>query len=289
MNKLAFDRVDTHCHLWEIDLAKNWMTPEWPGMFQTFRPDDIAAVSKPLGVTSAIAIECGLSDEENKALRQVAAESDYIRGYAPHVDLESPDLERKLKAWNSDPKCVGVRMRFEGHPDQAILRRQSIVEGLKQVADHGFIFEYLVRSQHLLDVVRLQEKVPTLKAIIEHMAKPDFAGRSDRGDWEVGMEAIAKHTDISCKLSLSPQGERVPDLLANPRPGWPVDAIKPFANFVVDHFGTDRVMWDSDYPIALLTSDYAGTLGALEQVLGPIDATLQGQLFQQNAIDFYGV
>jgi len=289
MDKLAFERVDTHCHLWEIDLAKNWITPEWPGMFRTFRPDDIAAVSKPLGVTSAIAIECGLSEEENKALRQVAAESDYIRGYVPHVDLESPDLERKLKAWHSDPKCVGVRMRFEGHPDHGILRRQSIAEGLKQVADHGLIFEYLVRSQHLLDVVRLQEKVPTLRAVIEHMAKPDFAGRNDRRDWEAGMEAIAKHTDVSCKLSLSPQGEHVPALMAGPRPGWPVDAIKPFANFVVDHFGTNRLMWGSDYPIALLTSDYAGTLGALEQVLGPIDATLQGQLFQQNAIDFYGV
>jgi predicted TIM-barrel fold metal-dependent hydrolase len=84
------------------------------------RPDDIAAVSKPLGVTSAIAIECGLSDKENWAQRQVAAESDHIRGYAPHVDLESPDLERKLKAWNSDPKCVGVRMRFEGYPDRTL-------------------------------------------------------------------------------------------------------------------------------------------------------------------------
>jgi L-fuconolactonase len=289
MDKLAFDRVDTHCHLWEIDLAKRWMTPEWPGMFRTFRPDDVSAVSKPLGVTSAIAIECGLSDEENKTLRQVVAESDYIRGYAPYVDLEAPDLEHKLKAWNSDPKCVGVRMRFEGHPDQAILRRPSILEGLMQVAEHGLIFEYLVRSHHLLDVVRLQERVPALKAIIEHMAKPDFAGQSDCRTWEVGMEAIAKHTDVSCKLSLSPQGERVPDLLCNFRPGWPVDAIKPFANFVVDHFGTNRVMWGSDYPIALLTSDYAGTLGALEQVLGPIDATLQVQLFQKNAIDFYGV
>ena len=289
MDKLAFDRVDSHCHLWEIDLAKDWITPEWPGMFRTFRPDDIAAVSKPLGVTSAIAIECGLSDKENKALRQVAAESDYIRGYVPHVDLESPDLERKLKAWHSDPKCVGVRMRFEGHPDEGILRRQSIAEGLKQVADHGLIFEYLVRSQHLLDIVRLQEKVPTLRAVIEHMAKPDFAGRNDRRDWEAGMEAIAKHTEVSCKLSLSPQGEHVPALMASPRPGWPVDAIKPFANFVVDHFGTNRLMWGSDFPIALLTSDYAGTLGALEQVLGPLDATLQGQLFQQNAIDFYGV
>ena len=289
MDNLAFDRVDAHCHLWEIGLAKNWMTPEWPGMFQTFRPDDIAAVSQPLGVTSAIAIECGLSDGENEALRQAAAESDYIRGYTPHVDLESADLGGKLKMWDSDPKCVGVRMRFEGHPDQAILRRESIVEGLKQVAGHGLVFEYLVRSQHLLDIVRLQEKVPALKAIIEHMAKPDFAGGIDRHDWEVGMGAIANHTNVSCKLSFSPQGERLPDLLANPRPGWPVDAMKPFVKFVIDHFGADRVMWGSDYPIALLTSDYAGTLGTIEQILGPIDATLRRQLFQQNAIDFYGV
>jgi L-fuconolactonase len=265
------------------------MTPDWPGMFRTFRPEDIAVAGKPLGVTSAIAIECGLSDQENDALKRVAAESNYILGYAPHVDLESPDLERQLKTWKADPKCVGVRMRFEGHPDQAILSRRSVIDGLKQVAAHSLVFEYLIRSQHLMDVVRVQEKVPALKAIIEHMAKPDFVGQSDRRDWEMGMDAIAAHSNVACKLSLSPQGERVPSLLANPRPGWVVDAIKPFVNFVVDRFGTDRLMWGSDYPIALLTSDYAGTLEAIERALDPIDPSVQRQLFQQNALDFYGV
>src|SRR5437764_1209300 len=93
MGTPAFEYVDTHCHLWEIDLAKKWLGADWPGMYRTFRPADIATVSKPFGVTSAIAIECGLSEEENEALRRVADESSYIRGYAPHVDLESPDLE----------------------------------------------------------------------------------------------------------------------------------------------------------------------------------------------------
>jgi L-fuconolactonase len=289
MNTPSFERIDTHCHLWEIDFAKRWMAPDWPGMFRTFRPDDIAAAGKPLGVTSAIAIECGLSDQENDALRRVAAESQYIRGYAPHVDLESPDLGRKLKEWKADRKCIGVRMRFEGHPDKSILSRRSIVDGFKQVADHGLIFEYLVRAHHLADIVRVHEKVPALKAIIEHMAKPDFAQHRDRVEWESGMEAIANHTNISCKLSLSPQGEQVPGLLAQPNSGWNADAIKPFAQFIIDRFGIDRLMWGSDYPISLLTSDYAQTMTAIERALGPMDAAQHKKLFRDNAIRFYGV
>jgi L-fuconolactonase len=285
----ALHGVDTHCHLWEIDLAKNWIMPDWPGMFQTFRPDDIARLSKPLGITSAIVIECGTTSQENGALKRAAASSDYIRGYTPWVDLESPSLERELDAWKKDPKCLGVRMRFEGHPDPAILRRQSIVNGLKQVAAQGMIFEYLVRTHHLMDVVRIHEKVPTLNAIIEHMAKPDLAGQGDVRDWEMGIDSIAKNTNVCCKLSLSPRGEWVTRLVANPRPGWMVEAIKPFVDFVVDHFGTDRLMWGSDYPFALLTSDYAGTLGAIEQALGTMSSDLQKQLFRENAIRFYDI
>ncbi len=287
MTKPSLDRIDAHCHLWEIDLAKNWMTPEWLGMFRTFRPDDVAQVSRPLGVTGAIAVECGTSKLENDALKRVATASDYVLGYVPHVDLESPDLEQELTTWKEDPKCKGIRMRFEGHPDPAILRRPSIVEGLRKVARHGLIFEYLVRSHHLKDVLAVQEKVPALKAVIEHMAKPDFINQLDRDAWESGMRHIAGHTNLSCKLSLSPQGEAVPMLVASPRPGWMAEAIKPFVRFLLDHFGGARMMWGSDYPIALLTSDYAGTLGAIELAIGRIDSDLERQLFRDNAMHFY--
>jgi 4-hydroxy-4-methyl-2-oxoglutarate aldolase len=40
-------------------------------------------------------------------------------------------------------------------------------------------------------------------------------------------------------------------------------------------------------PIALLTSDYAGTLIAIEKALGPIDSNLQNRLFKENAMHCY--
>ena len=180
-------------------------------------------------------------------------------------------------------------MRFEGHLDAAVLRRPSIIEGLKRVVDHGLIFEYLVCTHHLQDIVRIHEQVPELKAIIEHMAKPDFTGHADRRDWEAGMAAIAKHTKIFCKLSLSPQGESVPALLAHPQSGWKAEAIKPFVRYMIEYFGVERLMWGSDYPISVLTTDYAGTLGAIEQAIGPVSPEVERQLFRENAIRFYGV
>ena len=30
MNKITFERVDAHCHLWEFDLAGKWIGADWP-------------------------------------------------------------------------------------------------------------------------------------------------------------------------------------------------------------------------------------------------------------------
>ncbi len=290
MNSLTFGVVDAHCHLWDLHLAKDhWMDAAWGDMFRTFTPLDIESESRAAGVTGAIAVECGTSAEENRALKHFAAQSSYIRGYCPHVDLESPDLECELDDWKESAKCVGVRMRFEGHQDAAILRRPSIIEGLKRVAEQNLVFEYLVRTHHLSDIVRIHEQIPDLRAVIEHMAKPDYAQPQDRGDWEAGMKAVAKNTAVQCKLSLSPRGENVANLLSHPKPGWQADGIRPFAVFVMEQFGATRLMWGSDYPISLLTSDYMGTWNALREATGELPAETAKAIFRENALNFYGI
>jgi L-fuconolactonase len=290
MKHFDFEIIDSHCHLWDLKLAKErWISPEWGDMFRTFEPQDIKATSATVPVAGAIAIECGTFPEENEALARVATESPFIRGYCPHVDLESSDLEDQLDTWRARPKCVGVRMRFEGHEDPSILRCPSIIDGLKRVAERGLVFEYLVRTHHLHDIVRIHEQIPNLAAVIEHMAKPDYAQSSDRREWEAGMEAVAKHTNIPCKLSLSPRGENVGGLLAKPKPGWTAGAIRPYAQFVIERFGAKRLMWGSDYPISLLTSDYQGTWNALLDAVGELPSDAAKGIFRDNALKFYGV
>jgi L-fuconolactonase len=121
------------------------------------------------------------------------------------------------------------------------------------------------------------------------MAKPDYLAASDQPAWEKGMGAVAKNTDVRCKLSLSPRGEQVAGLLAKPRPGWALKRIQPCVEFVMEKFAHDRLMWGSDYPIALLTSDYAGTFHAVRRALGTLPPELERQLYRDNALRFYSL
>ena len=77
------------------------------------------------------------------------------------------------------------------------------------------------------------------------------------------------------------------ELLANPDQGWPVEAVRPYVQFLLEEFGTSRLMWGSDWPIALLTTDYAGIYGAMREAIGPIGAEDELKLFHSNAVQFY--
>jgi L-fuconolactonase len=180
-------------------------------------------------------------------------------------------------------------MGFEGHADPDILARPSILSGLEALARRGLIFEFLVRAHHLKDILRVYERMPDLKAVIEHMAKPDVIEGSDSVEWRQQMQALAGNTKVVCKLSLSPRIEQLSQLLANPQQGWPIEQIKPYVEFLMGCFGSDRLMWGSDWPVALLVSDYAGTYRAMRQALGRLTPAVELRLFRQNALQFYGL
>ena len=149
------------------------------------------------------------------------------------------------------------------------------------------IFEFLVRSWHLKHLLRIYECIPELEGVIEHMAKPDTVGESDSAEWYQQMKALARNTGVTCRLSLSPRVEQIGELLAKPGRGWPVESIKPYVRFLIEQFGCNRLMWGSDWPIALLLSDYEGTYEAMRTATGPLDAADELCLFHKTAVRFY--
>ena len=282
--------VDTHFHLWQIGLARQtWLTPEFKHLFRSFEPEDLAQASGPVGIRAAVLVESGETAEENRSIEQMVASSDLIKIIIPFADLESSKLDEELDYWQRNPKFRGVRMRFEGHPDPGIAARPSVVAGLSKIAQRGLIFDFLVQSHHLADVLNVFARLPDLKGVIEHMAKPDMVGGSDSEEWHQRMKELAKNTSVACKLSLSPRQQVFGEHLANPGQGWPVELIKPYVQFLLDQFGPDRLMWGSDWPIALVTSDYEGIHRAMREAIGPIKPDDELRLFRTTAAKFYGI
>ncbi len=265
-----FPIVDTHCHLWQVDLVeKAGMGPEFGVMHATYTPKDLAAAAREVGTRMFVLVESGRTAED-ASLIQRHAETDIITAFMPFQDLTGPTLEKDLDRWQQHHKFRGVRMGFEGNPDPDALKNKAVLRGLEALAERGLVFEFLVRVGHLRDVVRIYERIPELKGIIEHMAKPEMAHRSEDAAWREGMAALAGGTPALCKLSLSPRGEDIMELLAHPKGGIAVDKVKPYVQFLLECFGPDRLAWGSDWPVALLESDYTGAFRAMQAALGPL-------------------
>ena len=222
-------------------------------------------------------------------MERMAASSGLIGAIMPHVDLERPNLDEELDYWQRNPKFRGARMGFEGHPDPGVMARPAVVEGLGRFAHRGLVFEFLVRAHHLSDVLKVYERFPDLKGVVNHMAKPDMVAQTDGAQWHQGMKDLARNTNVSCKLSLSPRAELMAQTAATPGQGWPVASIRPYVQYLLEQFGPDRLMWGSDWPIALVTSDYRGTYEAMKEAIGPLSADQELHLFSTNATNFYGL
>lgn len=282
--------IDTHCHLWQLELARQrWIKPEMTPLYRTFEPADLAAACAEVGVVACVLIEAGRTEQENRVMGQMAGTSPLIAGFVPFIDLESSVLARSLDQWMEDPKFRGVRMGFEGHPDPDILKRPSIMDGLKQVAERELVFEFLVLMEHLPDILKICDQIPDLRGVIEHLGKPDIHGGSDWNSWREAMIGLAANTGLDAKLSLSPAAGLRAAMLANPDLGWPIDRIKPFVQHMLEQFGPGRLMWGSDWPVARLAGSYSDIYHCMCGAVGKIDQADQRRLFRKTAQRVYGL
>lgn len=279
--------IDTHCHFWLLS-TNSWLDDTWGVLYQDYRPVDHRAASSAVGVSRCVVIEAGPTDAENQTIIDMATEDDFIGGLILARDLDDPGLGHTLDEWQKLGKFRGIRMNFEQHPDPAIARKPGVIAGLKELAGRGLLHDFLPLVRHLDDIVDALQQVPDLKCIVEHYAKPDFDGTLEPA-WAAGMRRLGRETNARCKLSLSPQVTRSAEYVESPGQGWPIDAMREYAALYMEEFGSDRLVWGSDWPVALMTTDYAGMLQTHRDLVGSVDPVAETKMFRTNAEELYGV
>ena len=282
--------IDTHCHLWKKELSgKSWLSPELGFLYRTFDTDDLAHAIGQVGIDACVVIEAGKSPEENTQLQRFAGSSSSIGAFVSYADLESPDLATNLDIWQRDPKFRGVRMGLEGSDSSNILTRPNMVDNLLEIARRDLIFEFLVQPPQLRDVVAVYDKIPALKGIIEHMGKPDLTDREDFAQWKEHVSVLARNSHVTCKLSFSPRIQDFKALLANSEGALSSDLIEPYSAYLLEHFGPERLMWGSDWPICLLFGDYTEIWGVFNEAVSGLKEQDRKRIFGGNAVAFYGL
>jgi L-fuconolactonase len=194
-----------------------------------------------------------------------------VVGWAPLVDHAAE--RRALDRLARHAKLRGIRHLIHGEADPDWVVRPDVIEGLRILAGYGLSFDVAASyPNHLKHVPTLAEQLPDLTLIIDHLGYAPIKAR-EMGDWATQLAAAAEYPNVYTKLSGL--------TTAADWKTWTVDDLQPYADYAIEQFGAQRVLFGSDWPVTLLAGDYARVWAATNQLLAgrpqeQIDAILGG-------------
>jgi L-fuconolactonase len=274
-------RIDSHQHFWDIGRFRYpWMPEGESPLRRNFLPHDLEPILNRNRFDGSVVVQANVVIEETRWLLELAEQHEFIRGVVGWVDLTDPHLGATLDVLQRHPKFKGVRHLVHDEPDVNWLVRDDVLRGFGELARRGIPYDLLLRPPHLPLVPRLAERIPDLRMVIDHIAKPLIATQRMEG-WAEDMESAAKVPHIYCKLS----GMITED---DPR-GWKADRLRPYVQHVFSLFGPDRLMFGSDWPVCTLAGTWKEVLAAFTQAVGPQSMEVREKLLGGTAARFYGL
>lgn len=252
------------------------MTPEREVLRRNFLPENLKPLLVRAGVAQTVAVQAHPSVAESRWLLELASANDFIAGVVGWVDLTSRDLGKELDELQRHPKFKGVRHPIEAEPDDAWMIRQDVLEGLAELERRDIPCDLVIYPRHLKYVVKVRERCPRLRLVVDHLGLP-IAQKSMDG-WGQEIEVVARLPNLWCKLS---------GMITRTGTGWKAEDLTPYVQHVVGHFGYARVMFGTDWPICILAGSYEEVIEALRQALGPLTDEEAARVWHENAREFY--
>jgi L-fuconolactonase len=278
--RLSYPSVDAHQHFWKYDPAQYpWIQADWP-LRRDFLPPDLGPHLRGLGFDGCVAVQARQTLEETEWLLSLAAKYDFIKCVVGWVDLRSEGLDAQLECFARNPKFKGVRHVLQDEPDDRFMLREDFLRGIVRLAKWKLTYDILIFPRHIPFATELARRFPHQPFVLDHMAKPAIAA-GQFTDWARDIRELARCENVFCKMSglVTEASWR----------RWKPDDFRFCLETVWTAFSEDRLMIGSDWPVCLLSGDYAETMNLALEFLAQFSAAAREKVIGGNACRFYGI
>lgn len=273
--------IDSHQHFWHYKPAKHaWIDDNMAVIRKDFMPSDLEVVYQENGIDGCVAVEADQTLAETDFLLKLASEHDFIKGVVGWVDLRNNTIETTLEIYSQHQKLKGFRHVVQGEADHNFLLRPQFMMGISLLKKFNFTYDILILPHQLGAALEFVKQFPNQKFVIDHIAKPYIKDGFYDG-WAVLMKEIAKHDNVSCKVSgmITEADYKL----------WTPEQIKPYMELVLEAFGPERLLFGSDWPVCLVAGNYSKVKRVVTDFISELSANEQAQIMGRNAINFYNL
>jgi L-fuconolactonase len=278
---MKMECIDAHHHLWRYrPPGPPWMGDGMEVLRRDFLIQDLRAVTAEAGITHTIVVEAERTIAETECLSSIATSDSLICGvvgWAPLLDAAiTPELERIA----SLPKMKGIRHPIHDEPDDRFLLRDDFNRGIAALKEFRLKYDILIYEKHLPQTIQFVDRHPNQTFILDHIAKPRIREQAF-SPWRENIRELARRQNVYCKIS-----GMVTE--ANWR-SWSGKDLSPYLETVLEAFTPNRLMFGSDWPVALLASSYQSWFNTAWQAMAQLSVVERERIFSGTAIEAYGL
>jgi predicted TIM-barrel fold metal-dependent hydrolase len=305
--------IDPHHHLWR------------PGAGLDYGLDQLKAdVNDGHRIECTVFMECGsaydvsapphlapVGETEFIAGESLRDPDRTIRGIVSHADLTLPNLDEVLDAHAEAGRGMfrGIRDALSRADDPASLtipgraapgkfRDPAFVRGVRRLGERGLTYDswhYHHQNREFLELARAAEGT---QMVLDHFGTPlgvgEWAGRHDEifPGWCADIEAIAACPNVVAKIG----GLAMPDngfgWHTAQRPPTSDEFVAAQARWylhVIEAFGPDRCMFESNFPVDRLSLSYRTFWNAAKKMVASFSESEKDAMFRGTAARVYSV
>ena len=269
--------VDAHSHIWTPDvahypLAEGFRVEDMKP--PSFTAEELLATCRPSGVGRVNLIQMSYYRFDNRyMLDMIKLYPDRFVGTAIVDPLgEAPDramLELKPKG----VRAFRIAPNFSKLPPARWLEPPGCAAMFAESSRSGLALSCLIDPSAFAEVDRMARKFPEATVIIDHLGRIGVGGTIDPADVDA-LCALARHPKILVKVgAFYALGKKSPPYLD----------LAPLIRRVVQAFGAERCMWESDCPFQVVRDTYADSINLVRDRLDFLTADQKDWLLWRTA------
>ena len=271
-------RIDSHQHFWRYSPQEYpWIDPK-SSIRRDFLPADLEAELSRNRLDGCVAVQARQTLDETRWLLQLAESAPFIRGVVGWADIRSPALDSQLEEFSEHPKFVGVRHVVQDEADDRFMLREDFRRGIGKLRGFGLTYDILIYPRQLPAAIELARAFPEQDFVLDHLAKPAIRDKA-LSPWAEQLARLAECPNVMCKVS---------GLVTEAKcQGWQAADFKPYLEVAFAAFGVNRLMFGSDWPVALLAASYEQVITLVRDFVARRAAGAVADIFGLNATRFY--
>ena len=281
--KPPFPVIDTHIHL--FDPARPGGIP-WPPADDEIRskptyPSRFRELTRSLGITGAIEVECSPELEDNQWVLDVARDDTIMVGTVGFLDAGKPGFAKNLERFTKNPLFRGLRYgNLWGRSVHEQLSNPAFLSDMKRLAAADLSLDTANPDVEILeDMLRISDHAPDLRIVVDHLPKIVVA-KSDQSRYQSALREFAKRKQTYVKVSavLLDQNGKI---------SYDLNSYRPKIDEIYETFGPDRVLYGSDWPNSDPLGSYAQVFGIVREYFEEKGRAVEEKYFYKNSMAAY--